>query len=812
MTSALALRVSNWVKKVAQNLVVLGRKARKNPLLVVLIFLLVALLIFVGSVCVWTIEPFLTRPGAIIVDFVVLWLLLRLLVRALVFPGSIVCWKRSTEQSFKTEIAKQFSHHLCFLYSFLQEVSDEIPERVYTLEKAGQGIGVLDTLVRNFAMQEQDRVNLSEQQQELSQLASFIQVAFKTGHIQFPKERGPVSIHTYLLEKVGSRVQDSLGLTPQDGSRAFSKLKDYIILGDVDLVKRRLSTLISRLKDLQVAVKGNCFKRAQHFFAVPAIGSLHAIRAELSIRYTGQQMWIRGKRATLDSMFIPVRPGAAIDSAPIVVCCNPNAGYYETLVYQSDWIEFYLKRGVSVMVFNYRGYGRSRGRPSPTAVREDGDLIVSHLFSLGCKQVGIHGRSIGGVAACYAASKHPLAFCVADRSFSTLGLTAKYTYGTWAEHGLRVCGTSCDNTQYFNSIASSTVKILIVDPNDAIISDFASLRTAVALAHIEGRPANHTMQFNDVNLQKVADAYTFLTRIFDICDPASSRESRTPSFSPYDPIEERSLAGDDGGPKDWTDLKWLDEHEEAVRSQFPVDIFSLIRDATDFFVNGINAAGTSLQDALSDQSNAGRPVQALRCLMANIQVWGSLPTDNAAAFSGWKSPNGVSHMEVLRFLNGADSIQNLVETEKKLTPDDLASFYLYVARVEVATQKREFRKKADAVARIENQAWLVLLAKDAIREFDDFLTQVYRYFKQRDIRVEGQGSGASDSSEDGSPRHLLQADALVVDEVSRAELGYAIHIDCGHNGALNAQENRQLSFILNPVIRRMIDQGSLDAV
>merc|ERR1712112_21378 len=166
-------------------------------------------------------------------------------------------------------------------------------------------------------------------------------------------------------------------------------------------------------------------------------------------------------------------------------------------------------------------------------------------------------------------------------------------------------------------------------------------------------------------------------------------------------------------------------------------------------------------------------------------------------FSGWKSHNGVSHMEVLRFLNGADSIQNLVETERKLTPDDLASFYLYVARVEDATQKREFRKKADAIARIENQAWLVLLAKDAIREFDDFLTQVYRYFKQRDIRGEGQGLGASDSSEDGSPHHLLQADALV-DEVSRAELGYAIHIDCGHNGALNAQDNRQLSFILNP--------------
>ena len=43
----------------------------------------------------------------------------------------------------------------------------------------------------------------------------------------------------------------------------------------------------------------------------------------------------------------------------MMIYCNPNAGYYETLFFDSEWIDFYLQQGVNICLWNYRGYGFS---------------------------------------------------------------------------------------------------------------------------------------------------------------------------------------------------------------------------------------------------------------------------------------------------------------------------------------------------------------------------------------------------------------------------------------------------------------------
>eukprot|EP00397_Hematodinium_sp_SG-2012_P013686 GEMP01013906.1.p1 GENE.GEMP01013906.1~~GEMP01013906.1.p1 ORF type:complete len:832 (+),score=114.40 GEMP01013906.1:284-2779(+) len=794
----------------------LGKKVKQNPAIAVIVTIILSAVGSVGLIVVATIGPFVTRPGALVIDLVVLWFLLRALVRSLVFPGSVMCWKRSTEQSFKVEIAKQFCHHLTFLYSVMQQVAGVPPDKEWTFAKAGMGVSVLDTLVRNFEMQQQDKVDLSEQQHVMSHLASKISAALKAAKVQFSIEPNiHVSMHSYLLGKIdGGSPADILGLSAHDGSRSFVRLKDHIVIDRSKELMYELEQLIALLKELHSRSKENCFKRARNFMAVPTVGSLHAIRAELSFRYKGQQMWIRGKNAMLDAMFIPTRPDATIDSVPIVVCCNPNAGYYETMVYQSDWLEFYLSRGVSVMVFNYRGYGRSRGRPSPNAVREDGNLVVSHLFSLGCTQVGIHGRSIGGVAACYAATKHSLAFCVADRTFSSLGLTAKYTYGNWAEQGLRVCGTSCDNTDYYYSIPPECMKVLMVDPNDAIIPDFASLRTAVALKQVENMAPGEKLHFHDVNLERLVNAFTYLQRIFEICD-STDREMRAPTFTRYNSLEERRPSWhyvSSDGPKSWTDLQWLEANADLVRTQFPGDFLASLRQAADSFLCGINAVGTSLDDALSQDHNAGNPIRAIKCLMANLQVWGSLPTEDFPTTCNWKSANGVTHTELLRYLSGADSETRLRETEKRLTASDIADFYRYTAKVQVAAQKKEFRQKTASITREAEELGqrlpnLVHLAKDAIVEFDSFIAHVARYFKRSDIEA-GEGASqvsTSDSSDDGDRLFCAEVgDALHLCQC-REKLGYQVLLECGHNGQPEAHEVQQLGLYLYPVIARMLE-------
>lgn len=48
--------------------------------------------------------------------------------------------------------------------------------------------------------------------------------------------------------------------------------------------------------------------------------------------------------------------------------CNPNAGYYEYMYYETDWIEFYINKNIAIFMWNYRGYGKSTGDPTPQVI------------------------------------------------------------------------------------------------------------------------------------------------------------------------------------------------------------------------------------------------------------------------------------------------------------------------------------------------------------------------------------------------------------------------------------------------------------
>ena len=71
--------------------------------------------------------------------------------------------------------------------------------------------------------------------------------------------------------------------------------------------------------------------------------------------------------------------------------CNPNACFYEYLAYQTEWLNYYTQElGMNVIVFNYRGYGRSSmstsssllsrklGWMNPTDVMKDGSVVLEY--------------------------------------------------------------------------------------------------------------------------------------------------------------------------------------------------------------------------------------------------------------------------------------------------------------------------------------------------------------------------------------------------------------------------------------------------
>jgi fermentation-respiration switch protein FrsA (DUF1100 family) len=83
-----------------------------------------------------------------------------------------------------------------------------------------------------------------------------------------------------------------------------------------------------------------------------------------------------------------------------------------------------LKKGINVLGWNYRGYGHTKGTPSPYNIKIDGEsvlkFVVEDLMIIG--KIGVYGRSLGGVVATHLAAKFPeqISLLLADRTFGSL--------------------------------------------------------------------------------------------------------------------------------------------------------------------------------------------------------------------------------------------------------------------------------------------------------------------------------------------------------------------------------------------------------
>jgi len=90
--------------------------------------------------------------------------------------------------------------------------------------------------------------------------------------------------------------------------------------------------------------------------------------------------------------------------------------------------------GVSVLLFDYRGYGRSTGPfPSEARVYEDAEVGWRHLASrYSAHQIIIYGHSLGGAIAIELASRHPEARgLIVESSFTTAADMARRLPPFW---------------------------------------------------------------------------------------------------------------------------------------------------------------------------------------------------------------------------------------------------------------------------------------------------------------------------------------------------------------------------------------------
>jgi len=357
--------------------------------------------------------------------------------------------------------------------------------------------------------------------------------------------------------------------------------------------------------------------------------------------------------------------------------------------------------------FNYAGYGRSTGKPSPSRIAHDGESVIRYLKSKGITQIGVYGRSIGGVAGCHLARHHPdvVQLLIADRTMSTLENAARYMYGAWAASGLKLTAMLADNVDNFLEVRA--YKLLIADPKDTMILDLAALRTAVAMHVLEQVAPEERFVVEDDVLMKIAEVWQFFSVLFAICeaddefsmDPIETRQARQPAFLREEPRTDFRLkmsesgstpavAGGGLGKERLVGVPWLDDNAMLVRSTM-TSLCVQLRSALDIVGESLEGGGVTLNDALTDNPNCA--CWALRCTLANLQVWGTLGEHGEDGELG--SEMQVADRDIEQFLRkDADgeylmtprvSMRRLVELGRSLSPEMFTTYHRRLARARV---------------------------------------------------------------------------------------------------------------------------------
>ncbi len=120
----------------------------------------------------------------------------------------------------------------------------------------------------------------------------------------------------------------------------------------------------------------------------------------------------------LHGWFFPA-PASASGPRWVVLHCHGNGG---NISHRLEVAEVLLECGVSVLLFDYRGYGRSTGRPSEEGTYRDAeaahDWLVGRGFAAG--QMIAFGESLGGGVAAELGRRRPLGGLVLQSTFTSI--------------------------------------------------------------------------------------------------------------------------------------------------------------------------------------------------------------------------------------------------------------------------------------------------------------------------------------------------------------------------------------------------------
>ena len=263
--------------------------------------------------------------------------------------------------------------------------------------------------------------------------------------------------------------------------------KDY---NDYEKIKAEAKEIQQLLNEYRGDIESdlisyNLIKYIKNFLYNDILSSKKFIRINAIItRPNSKEITIKTKDdINLDCLLIySNNKGERINSKILVIVCGPNLTPFENLINSWDIDNLYLLNDIDILFWNYRGYGFSDESVNFNNVCDDILEVYDYMnTNYQYSKIAVHGLSIGGVPACYLASKRNINLIIADRTFGSVqDIIYTFPLGKNFLYYLAklICFPFVDNTTNFMN--GNCKKILMNDPEDKTIIDTFSLKTSIS--------------------------------------------------------------------------------------------------------------------------------------------------------------------------------------------------------------------------------------------------------------------------------------------------------------------------------------------
>lgn len=116
----------------------------------------------------------------------------------------------------------------------------------------------------------------------------------------------------------------------------------------------------------------------------------------------------------LSGWFIP-----AAEDRGVILFFHGNAG---NISHRLDSLAIFHRLGLSSFIIDYRGYGKSAGRPSEAGTYRDAEAAWKYLVTeqrVAPDRIVIFGRSLGGAVGAWLAARYPARACILESTFTS---------------------------------------------------------------------------------------------------------------------------------------------------------------------------------------------------------------------------------------------------------------------------------------------------------------------------------------------------------------------------------------------------------